>query len=68
MHSGIVRDREVDFEAFNQVEDELASAVKPLAVMAAGTGHAANFSHVESGQVQGFGGFREAVESIEIDY
>jgi hypothetical protein len=68
LRSGIVRNCEVDLETLDQVEDELATAVMPLAFTAEGTRQAPNFSHVEVGQVQGFGGFREAVESIDIDY
>jgi hypothetical protein len=68
LHSGIVRNREVDLETLDQVEDELATAVMPLAFTAARTGRAANFAHIEIRQVQVLSGFREALEGAGIDY
>src|SRR5271155_2336156 len=67
-HSGIVRNCEVDLETLDQVEDELVTAVKPLALTDARGERAANFRHVEIGQVQFLGSFRKPVKRDGINY
>jgi len=58
---GFIGDSEVDLEAVDQVEESLASVVKP-------SRRAVKFRHVRFAQVQTFGGFCEAVESRWFDY
>ncbi len=60
--SRIVGDREVELQALDQVEDKLAATVESLSLTPARDGCAANFGHVEIGQVQAFGGFGKAFE------
>lgn len=68
LHSGIILDREIELEALDHVEDELATAIKPPALTIARTGGASDFGYVEIRQVQFAGGFDDAVESARLDY
>jgi hypothetical protein len=67
LHSVIVGNREVDLETLDQIEDELVTAVNPLALTARRQ-RTANLRYVEIGQAQRFGSFRKAVKRDGINY